>query len=178
MRWQATGGSRKNGTVGPARSARSAPRRLPAGGEHGGCAYELAEDLVAIHRAGVAGTAAATGAGDAISVEPAGSRAAESAEDAHPGPVYRRVPGGGLAVPTGRVLVRFSEGVAADEQRDELARAGYAVEEILGYAPHAAWVRAGSGQIADALRDLPRLEGLAQVEHVEPQLLSQAARRR
>lgn len=124
------------------------------------------------------GTAAATPGGGGISVEAAGSRAAEGVEDALLGPVYRRDPGGGLAVPTGRALVRFSEGVAADDQRDELAKAGYAVEEILRYAPHAAWVRASSGEIADALRDLSRLEELAQVENVEPQLLSEAAPRR
>lgn len=163
--------------MGLPRSARSAPRRLPAGGEHG-CAYELAEDLVAIHQAGAPGTAAATLAGGGVSVEPAGSRTAESVEDALLGPVYRRVPGGSLTVPTGRALVRFSEGVAADGQRDEVARAGYAVEEILRYAPHVAWVRARSGEIADALRDLSRLEGLAHVEHVEPQLLSEATHRR
>lgn len=163
--------------MGPPRSARSAPRRLPAGSEHGGCAYELAEDLVAIHQATAPGATAATLGDGGISVEPAGSRAAQSVEDALLGPVYLRVPGGGVAVPTGRALVRFSEGVAADDQRDELARAGYAVDEILRYAPHAAWVRATSGAIADALRDLPRLEALAQVQNVEPQLLSEATRR-
>lgn len=151
----------------------SAPRRLPAGGEHGRCAYELADDLVAIHRAGAPGATADGG----ISVEPAGGPAAESVEGELPGPVYRRVPGGGLAVPTGRALVRFSEGVSADGQREELARAGYVVEEVLHYAPHAAWVRARSGEIADTLRDLWRLEGLAEVRNVEPQLLSPSARR-
>ncbi len=164
--------------MGPPRSARSAPRTLPASSERGRCTYELAEDLVAIHHGGAPGPTAATVEGGAISVEPAESRAAESVEDAVLGPVYRRVPGGGVVVPTGRALVRFSEGVVADHQRDELARAGYLVEEILRYAPHAAWVRASSGEIADALRGLSRLQGLARVQNVEPQVISEAARRR
>lgn len=161
----------------PPPSTRSAPRTLPAGSERDRCAYELAEDLVAIHHGGAPGATAATVEEGAFSVEPAEDRAAESSEEAILGPVYRRVPGGGVVVPTGRVLVRFSEDVIADHQRDELARAGYLVDEVLRYAPHAAWVRAGSGVIADALRGLSRLEGLERVQNVEPQVISKAARR-
>ena len=93
-------------------------------------------------------------------------------------PVYRLHPEGPLAVPTGLVLVRFGEGVVAETRREELARAGYEIEESLAYAPQAAWVRARSGKIAAALEGIPALQALPDIEHVEPQMLMQRVRRR
>ncbi|HEY6425157.1 MAG TPA: hypothetical protein VIY28_18330 [Pseudonocardiaceae bacterium] len=92
-------------------------------------------------------------------------------------PVYRRTPGGGWAVPTGRVLVRFAAGESADQHREDLADAGYVIDEVLRYAPHAAWVRARSGDLADALTRIARLAELARVENVEPQMVSEVSRR-
>ncbi len=81
-----------------------------------------------------------------------------------------------LAVPTGRVLVRFANGPAAARAK-ELAQAGFRIEETLGYAPEAAWLQAVDGGIASALRGLSRLASVAGVVHVEPQLIRAAARR-
>lgn len=93
------------------------------------------------------------------------------------GPVYRRVPGGDIVVPTGLVFVRFGEHDAAEDHRDDLSGAGYALEQVPGYAPHAAWVRAASGSIADALRNVGRLSGLSGVVSVEPQMIGERSRR-
>ena len=72
-------------------------------------------------------------------------------------PVYRAAPSGALAVPTGRVFVRFAAGTAAREQTHALAAAGYAIDDLPGWAPHVAWVRAASGSVAEALARLGEL---------------------
>jgi hypothetical protein len=69
------------------------------------------------------------------------------------------------------VLVRFRPGVAAGRRAASLARAGFAIEQVLAFAPHCAWVRAASGRAADALAGLDRLRELRDVLAVEPQLL-------
>jgi hypothetical protein len=92
------------------------------------------------------------------------------------GPVYRSAQGR-LVVPTGRILVRFRDGVAAESRRRDIEAAGFEVEEILPYATQAAWVRGKGTDIAGSLSRIGSLRGLADVEHVEPEWLSQAARR-
>ena len=92
--------------------------------------------------------------------------------------VYGLQPGGLLAVPTGRVFVRFAEGVKAESRRQEINRAGYELVESVPYAPHAAWLRSRSGDIAAALAGIPKLEQLADVENVEPQMLMESVPRR
>lgn len=92
-------------------------------------------------------------------------------------PVYRAQPSGAFAIPTGRVWVRFAEGVEATRQREALAKAGFSIEESPGWAPQAAWVRASSGKIADALAAAARLSALPKVEQVEPQILTAIARK-
>jgi hypothetical protein len=87
--------------------------------------------------------------------------------------VYRRVDGGGIAVPTGSVLVRFAEGEPVERHRRALEGAGFELVESLAYAPHAGWVRAADGTIVDALVGLSRLEDLPGIENVEPQMLSE-----
>jgi hypothetical protein len=93
------------------------------------------------------------------------------------GPVYTLGPNGPLAVPTGLVFARFTDGVTAESRRADLRRAGYDVVEVPSYAPNAAWLRARSGEIRDALTGTPALEALPDVERVEPQLLMQSTRR-
>lgn len=91
--------------------------------------------------------------------------------------VYALTPRGEPAVPTGRVLVRFAEGIVAAERGDLFAREGFALLEPLPYAPSAAWVRAASGGIPASLAGIPALEALPGVVNVEPQLLRRAAHR-
>jgi hypothetical protein len=71
---------------------------------------------------------------------------------------------------TGRIFVRFTEGTDAAEREPALRVAGFTLESVPSYAPHAAWVRPTTGTIED-LRLLP------DVEHAEPQYVSEAARR-
>jgi hypothetical protein len=141
------------------------PRRLTAGA--GGVEYELRSDLVAVHGG------AAESASPSVEDLGGGVRVHRSGEapGGETGPVYA-LAGGTLAVPTGRVLVRFREGVDAAGRADELGRAGFRVEEALSYAPHAAWVAAVAGGIVGALHGVEALRALPEVEHVEPQMLT------
>ncbi|MCL6754726.1 hypothetical protein KBT16_28610 [Nostoc sp. CCCryo 231-06] len=86
-------------------------------------------------------------------------------------PVYTLQPNGSLAVPTGLVFIRFAEGVDVESQREVINRAGYEVAQKLLYAPHTAWLRAQSGNIADAIAGIAQLEAIPKVENIELQML-------
>ncbi|HPM80363.1 MAG TPA: hypothetical protein PLF81_06665 [Candidatus Anammoximicrobium sp.] len=103
----------------------------------------------------------------------------EPASDASGGstPVYRIGQRGPLAVPTGRVFVRFEQPTSLSSRREEIQRAGFVIQQSLSYAPHAGWVAPQSGRIADALERFPNLRQLAGVQAVEPQMLMPAQRR-
>jgi hypothetical protein len=103
--------------------------------------------------------------------------AAEASQVGDLSPVYGLQPSGLPAVPTGRVFVRFAEGVQAESRRQEINRTGYELVESLAYAPHAAWLRPRSGDMADALAGISRLEQLPDIENVEPQMLMESVRR-
>lgn len=86
-------------------------------------------------------------------------------------PIYTLQPDGSLTVLTGLIFIRFVAGVNVESHREAIKQAGYEVANSLSYAPHAAWLRAQSGKILDALRGISRLEAIADVENVEPQML-------
>ncbi|WP_416674302.1 hypothetical protein [Egbenema bharatensis] len=86
-------------------------------------------------------------------------------------PVYTLAPGQVLAVPTGRLFVRFTQDTIATDHAPALQAAGYAIESSSTYAPHTAWVQARSGDIAEALSNIPQLEAIAAIENVEPQMI-------
>jgi hypothetical protein len=118
----------------------------------------------------------ATDTGERIAVcrgDPTGRR--ELSEHAIITAVYSEPSSGGVVVPTGLVFVRFRDSIKAESKRQALERAGYRLVKLLAYAPNAAWVEAVSGDIAEALRNIGRLEELDAVENVEPQLLSKRA---
>lgn len=92
-------------------------------------------------------------------------------------PVYRIGQRGPLAVPTGRVFVRFEEHTSLSSRREEIQDAGFVIQQSLSYAPHAGWVTPQSGQIADALERFPNLSQLTGVQAVEPQMLMPNQRR-
>ena len=92
-------------------------------------------------------------------------------------PVYRAQPSGMFAIPTGRLWVRFAEGIDATQKREMVEKAGFHLEESPPWATHAAWVRARSGKAADALAATQLLAALPDVEHVEPQMLLPSARK-
>lgn len=154
--------------VNPRELLASVPKVLPHSSQRPDLHYRLAEDLIA--------TAATDHPGGAPQMA---VRAVDAGDvDAAPVmPVYRRGEGGGVVVPTGRVLVRFADGDSADAHRDELAAAGYHLEEVLGYAPQAGWVRATSGSIADTLGHLDRLQDVPGVGNVEVQMVGDVGRR-
>lgn len=153
----------------------AAPGEVRHSTQRPGIVYTLARDVVAAHDAGADGRRAPGHCAGPVTIMPAGE--APAAPGVVLGPVYRRRAGGGFVVPTGIALVRFGEGDRAERHREELAAAGYEIEQALPYAPHAASVRAYSADITDALRGLARLEQLPAVHNVEPQLLSEPARR-
>ena len=141
--------------------------------------YTRAREFVAVHA-----TPSAMPAGAAVLLED-GSIGVFNADAANlgkaeVGPVYQPAGQSGLAtlaVPTGRVLVRFQSGASAEARSPDIAQAGYRIEETLAHAPNAAWVRAADGSIATTLRSLGRLQSLAQIDRVEPQLIRAAVRR-
>jgi hypothetical protein len=87
-----------------------------------------------------------------------------------------------LAVPTGRVFVRFRESVVAADRIAAIRSAGFSVTELVPYAPQAAWLLPMSQRVVDALIGLEALARLTDVENVEPQMLMErhyrGARRR
>ncbi len=155
------------------------PRQLPVSNERPEPAYELVDDMVAVHGEPDAPSLAnaTVRLDDGIAVVPKAEAGRLTRAQSTVGPVYRRVPGGSLAVPTGRVLVRYTEGDAAENHRDELAAARYEIDDALSYAPHTAWVRASSGDIADTLARLDELAALPGAVHVEAQMVGEVARR-
>ncbi|MDZ8188651.1 MAG: hypothetical protein RMX96_27830 [Nostoc sp. ChiSLP02] len=86
-------------------------------------------------------------------------------------PIYTLEPLGSPAVPTGLVFIRFAEGVNVESQLQAINQAGYAIEQTLPYAPHTAWLRHQSGNIANAIAGISQLEAIPNVESVEPQML-------
>lgn len=92
------------------------------------------------------------------------------------GPVYA-APKGPLAVPTGVIFIRFTEGVSAAERRTDLERLGFELVQVPAYARHAAWVRLGHGDIAAALARISDLAALPGVQNVEPQMLMAVSHR-
>jgi hypothetical protein len=94
------------------------------------------------------------------------------------GPVYRGVPGGGLAVPTGRVFVRFDEKSEAAEREPELRRAGYVLDASADWSRDVAWVTAVDGGVEAALSGLAGLLHIRGLQHAEPELLRRREQRR
>lgn len=94
------------------------------------------------------------------------------------GPIYTLQADGTLAVPTGLVFIRFVEGVEVESHRSAIKQAGYEIAQSLSYAPQAAWLRAQSGSILDALVGISKLEAIPNVENVEPQMLMERVQRR
>lgn len=167
-----------NGSVRPEELLADAPTEVGAGAASpGGVRYELTRELIATHGEVGPGPPTLTLEGGAISVHPIEAVAAAALAPDAVGPVYRRSPGGGIAVPTGRVLVRFADGDWPERHREGIAEAGYEIEQVLAYAPQAGWVRARSGRITDSLARLRGLEALPGVENVEVQMVSPASRR-
>jgi hypothetical protein len=152
-----------------------APAKLLHSTQRGDIAYTLARDVVAAHGPITDKGAALRHDAGSVTITPA--RDVPAIAGVVVGPVYRRDAGDGLVIPTGTVLVRFADGDPAEQHRDDISAAGFEIEWVLSHAPQAAWVRARSGDIVDALRGLTRLEQLPGVHNVEPQLLSEAARR-
>jgi hypothetical protein len=87
------------------------------------------------------------------------------------GPVYEAQPDGTPAVPTGRVFVRFEDSVRAESRESAVRKAGYRLVQVPAWAPHTAWVEALTGDVADSLCNLGKLQQLRDVENVEPEML-------
>ena len=92
-------------------------------------------------------------------------------------PVYAQAGSDELAVPTGALFLRVRTGDRANDHCAALEQAGFRIAQVPDHAPEAAWLRATSGSIAEALGGLSRLRELPGVESVEPQLLRRSAYR-
>ena len=92
-------------------------------------------------------------------------------------PVYRLEDTRVVAVGTGRLFVRLSEDLRAEEHAPAFAKMGLLIEEVPAYTPHCAWVAPMTGRAADGLSAARHLAALPDVESVEPQLLRVSHRR-
>ena len=151
------------------------PTELHIGSSHDAGSFRLAQEYVALH--GVRGSAVPPAAvmtleQDGIAVVPTSAAGTQRS-----GPVYTNASGTSFAVPTGRVFLRLHEGHKVEALRDALERAGFVIEQVPVYAPHAAWLMPESGDVASALSALPQLAQLDAVASVEPELLARRAQR-
>jgi hypothetical protein len=147
------------------------PERLRAGTERHDTYYTRVPGYYAAHRAADAAGAVMTLKEEGIAVyrgEPDESRGDKTSLT----PVYSLQPSGPLAVPTGQVFIRFAQGVDAASRRSDIERAGYEIVKTTLYTPHTAWLQSISGGTAQALSNIHALESLAEVENVEPQMLT------
>lgn len=87
--------------------------------------------------------------------------------------VYRLEGTGPDAAPTGRVFVRFAPGVPAGDRVGDLAGAGYQIDVVPEYAPHAAWLRFARGDAGAALAGVEELSALHDVVRIEPEVVSE-----
>lgn len=145
------------------------PKRIELESAGRRSAYTLRDDLYAEHDwNGAAAPAPLLAFPDARVAVFSGSRRGRM-------PVYASEPGGGLAIPTGTVWVRFADGVDAQSRAADLEQVGFRIERVPKYAPNGAFVKAAEPALAlTHLDDLRALEG---VVLVEPQMLSQASSR-
>ncbi len=86
-------------------------------------------------------------------------------------PVYSAGHHGPLAVATGRVFVRLEVGQDAKACANDFVSAGFEVDRVLSYAPHAVWLRPLDGDVNAALNGVETLARLSGVVNVEPQVL-------
>lgn len=155
------------------------PQELPAGMTPGAPVYTRLPAYYAVHgpRSDTAVPAPVLIFDEGPIAVMLGSPEQEAAAPGKVSPVYSLQPTGTFAVPTGQVFIRFAEGIAVADRKEEIRKAGYKVAQRLDYAPNAAWLRADSGSIADALNQIDALRKLPGVENVEPQMLMPGARR-
>lgn len=157
------------------------PERLRHSTTNRSVVYELNNDAYALHysvaHAVVEGAQQVLNDGTvAIFIGSCGTRA-ERDKTTTLGPVYVLQPGGAVAVPTGLILLRFSNNVRAQSRAPELDKLGYDITEVLSYAPNCAWVRDAAGDISRGLGGISKLETLRNLENVEPQMLMHSPRR-
>jgi len=146
------------------------PKQLRASTQHPNIVYVRDDEHYAVHGRPAVGRAVVLTEGESgIAIYEGHPKDLEKNVTA----VYRN--DSALAVPTGRVLVRFAEGVDASEHAKTLAKAGYRIEQQLSYAPNAAWLCDTDNDIAGALCHIEDLEKMPDIENVEPQLLSPRA---
>lgn len=140
--------------------------------------YHLVDTHFAVHGAPPASGSTANLAAEQISVYPVERLAEMSADAARITPIYALTQGGTHAVPTGLVFVRLAADQKLADHAKQLRDAGFEIAQAMEQAPNAGWLRAASSSVADALAGVERLAAIPGVENVEPQMLSQAARKR
>jgi len=150
------------------------PRHLRASSQSRDLVYELADDLVALHRQpDKAERPIADAVAELREAVIVRRKPGKATDLGRTGPVYYAGDPGTLAVPTGRLFVRLKSGLRAVSKKTAFARAGYEIVETPSYAPNAAWLAPAGGTIADALANIEQVERIPGVVNVEPELLQQ-----
>src|SRR5262245_47089907 len=153
------------------------PKTVKASSANGGHTYQRVDTHFAVHGAPPAAGSVADFDAERISVYPVERQAEMAGDRVRATPVYSLVKGGALAVPTGLVFVRLAAGRQLEDRAAEFRAAGYEIAETGSHAPNTGWLRASSSAVAAALAGLGRLAAVPGVENVEPQMLSQVARK-
>lgn len=158
------------------------PERFPQSTAPGAPAYERRDSYVAVHGgppiAGLVPELEFGGDDGPVRVYRDDSLPAGwDAEGRVVTPVYALGGEGGLAIPTGRVFLRFADGVDFAAKAPELEAAGFRPVGAPGRATNAGWAAPSSSQPADGLNAIDRLADLPDLAHAEPQLLRPAARK-
>lgn len=153
------------------------PKTVRVGAGESGVELKMQPTDFAVHHIGSAPPFATdTLPGENVGIYPV-ERYDEEVHGAQPVPVYSSGKGGSVSVPTGLIFVRLSPNLRMNDRARNFADVGYELAKTLSYAPNAGWLRARSGNVASALANAENLTDVAGVEHVEPQMLTKAARK-
>ncbi len=143
------------------------PGTLPAPISYGGGSYTRDDAHVAL---------VGTPTGPERGAGPARILPIERAEGEGIVAVYRS-PAGELVAPTGALFVRLREGSRAADRRSALLAMGLEIVRVPSFAPHTAFVRAKSGDVAETLRLVGEVAKMPDVEGVEVEMLREAQRK-
>lgn len=157
------------------------PKKFKASTQHAESYYVLQKDLYAVHGEVPAVCKAAIIAsiedGKIVVCKGNPNELPPSVDRSTLTPVYALGGNGLLAVPTGLILIRYTDNIVAISRKQAIQSIGYIIDQPLAYAPQAAWLKAANGDIAFALNNTSQLEAQTDVENVEPQMLMEPVRR-
>ena len=125
------------------------PKKFKASTQHAESYYVLQKDLYAVHGEVPAVCKAAIIAsiedGKIVVCKGNPNELPPSVDHSTLTPVYTLGGNGLLAVPTGLILIRYTDNIVAISRKQAIQSIGYIIDQPLAYAPQAAWLKAANG---------------------------------